>query len=78
MNTFNNHDRAERARVALQTYIEARGEVFEESSIEIVDLITDLLHLTANLDQGFDPIESTLRLARMHYDAESADEGGAA
>jgi hypothetical protein len=59
MNTFDNHDRAERARVALQTYIEAGGETFEESSSEIVDLIADLLHLTANLDEGLDPIEST-------------------
>ena len=77
MNTFDNRDRAERARSALQAYIEARGEAFENSSSEIVDLIADLLHLTAALDEGFDPIDSTLRLARMHFEAERAEEGGA-
>ena len=77
MNTFDNRDRAERARRALQAYIEGRGEVFENSSSEIADLIADLLHLTADLDEGFDPIDSTLRLARMHFEAERAEEGGA-
>jgi hypothetical protein len=78
MNTYDNRDRAERARGALQAYIEARGEAFENSSSEIVDLIADLLHLTADLDEGFEPIDSTLRLARMHFEAECAEEGGAA
>jgi hypothetical protein len=77
MNTFDNRDRAERARTALQAYIEARREAFENSSSEIVDLIADLLHLTADLDEGFDPIDSTIRLARMHFEAERAEQGGA-
>ena len=77
MTTYDNHDRAERARTALQAYIEARGEALEDSSSEIVDLIADLLHLAADLDEGFDPIDSTLRLARMHFEAEHAEEGGA-
>jgi hypothetical protein len=58
-------------------YIEARGAAFDDSSTEIVDLIADLLHLTATIDQGFDPIDSTLRLARMHFEAERAEGGGA-
>lgn len=78
MTTCDNRDRAERARTVLQAYIEDRGEVFENSSSEITDLIADLLHLAADLDEGFDPIESTLRLARMHFEAEHAEEGGAA
>ena len=77
MNTYDNRDRAERARTALQAYIEARGEAFENSSTEIVDLIADLLHLAADLDGGFDPIDSTIRLARMHFEAERREEGGA-
>jgi hypothetical protein len=77
MPTYDNRDRAERARNALEAYIEARGEAFENSSTEIVDLIADLLHLTADLDEGLDPIDSTLRLARMHFEAERAEEGGA-
>jgi hypothetical protein len=75
--TFDNRDRADRARTALQAYIEARGETFENSSSEITDLIADLLHLAADLDEGFDPIESTIHLARMHFEAERAEEGGA-
>jgi hypothetical protein len=65
-----NNTRAERARTALQQYIEAKGEVFEDSSSEIADLITDLLHLTVRIDQGDRPIESALRLARLHFEAE--------
>jgi hypothetical protein len=65
-----NQERADRAETALQQYIEAKGEVFEKSSSEIADLIADLLHLTARLDEGDDPAESTLRLAKMHFDAE--------
>ena len=78
MTTYDNRDRAERARNALHAYIEARGEAFENSSSEITDLIADLLHLAADLDEGVDPIDSTIRLARMHFDAERAEEGGAA
>jgi hypothetical protein len=76
MRTYDNHDRAERARNALEAYIEDRGDAFENSSTEIVDLIADLLHLTAELDEGLDPIDSTLRRARMHFEAEHAEDGG--
>ena len=65
-----NADRAERARTALRQYVEARGEVFEDSSSEIADLIADPLHLTVRIDQGDDPVESALRLARLHFEAE--------
>ena len=30
----------------------------------------DFLHLVAEIDEGYEPIESTLRLARMHFEAE--------
>ena len=65
-----NDNRAARAQSVLQAYVEAKGEVFENSSSEIADLIADLLHLTVRIDQGDDPVDSTLRLARMHFDAE--------
>ncbi|PZR93897.1 MAG: hypothetical protein DLM68_00385 [Hyphomicrobiales bacterium] len=68
-----NETRAQRAESALQNYVEAKGETYEASSSEIADLVADLLHLSASLDEGDDPIESTLRLARMHFDAEQAD-----
>ena len=67
-NTYNNQDCAERARHALQAYVESKGERFENNSSEIIDLITDLLHLAADLDE--DPIADVLRMARMHYEAE--------
>jgi len=65
-----NETRADRASAALRDYVTAKREVFENSSSEIADLIADLLHLAARLDEGDDPIDSTLRLARMHFDAE--------
>lgn len=67
--------RADRASVALEQYVTAKGDPFEKNSSEIADLIADLLHLTARLDEGDDPIESTLRLARIHYEAECDEEG---
>ena len=72
--TTSNDTRAERAQAALQSYVEAKGEVFENSSSEIADLIADLLHLAARLSEGEanpeDTVERCLRLARMHFDAE--------
>jgi hypothetical protein len=59
-----------RAAKTLRAYIEARGEVFENSSADAADLIADLLHLVVAIDNGDDPVESTLRLARMHFDAD--------
>lgn len=68
--TTSNDIRAERAQAALQSYVEAKGEVFENSSSEIADLVADLLHLTVRIDQGHDPVDSTLRLAMLHFHAE--------
>jgi len=65
-----NETGAGRARAALEQYVRVRGEAFENSSSEIADLIADLLHLAVRIDQGGDPVESTLRLARLHFDAE--------
>ena len=76
MTDITNEQRAERARAALEHYVTSLGEVFENSSSEIADLIADCLHLAVELDEGDDPIESTLRLARIHYDAEVAEELG--
>jgi hypothetical protein len=69
-----NESRAGRARTALQHYVAAKGQVFENNSSEIADLITDLLHLSIRIDQGDDPVESTPRVARMHFDAEHGNE----
>jgi hypothetical protein len=71
-----NEARADRAHEALRQYVEAKREVFERSSSEIADLIADLLHLAARLDEGDNPIDSTLFLARMHFDAERVEEDG--
>jgi hypothetical protein len=72
-----NETRAQRAENALRYYVEAKGEMFENSSSEIAELIADLLHLTMQLDQGEEPVESTLRLARLHFEVEceGAEEG---
>lgn len=76
MTDITNEQRAERARVALEQYVISRGEVFENSSSEITDLIADLLHLAEHTDEGDDPVESTLFLARMHYEAEITESPG--
>jgi len=75
-----NDGRAQRAETALREYVEAKGEVFERSSSEIADLMADLLHFAVRLDEGDDPVTSTLRLARLHFDAEhgTPEEEGAA
>ena len=76
-----NDTRAERARIALQSYVEAKGEVFENSSSEIADLMADLLHLAVRTDEGEVAVVSAVRLARLHFDAEhenpEEDEGAA-
>ena len=76
MSDITNEERAERARAALEQYVSAKGEAFEDSSSEIADLMADLLHLAVRLDEGDDAVQSTLRLAVLHYEAESADECG--
>ena len=82
MTDISNAARAERAENALRHYIEARGEVFENSSSEIADLIADLLHLAATMDGGETEDESTveavLHLAQLHYEAETDEEREAA
>ena len=65
-----NDTRAERAKSALQSYVEAKGEVFESSDSEIAELIADLLHLAVRTEEGEEAVERCLRLARIHFDAE--------
>jgi hypothetical protein len=45
-----NQRRAQRAYAALRDYVIAKGEIFEESSAEIVDLITDSFLLSGETD----------------------------
>jgi hypothetical protein len=79
-----NEMRAERAEDALTAYVEAKGEVFENSRSEIADLIADLLHLLARdhtpekvvMAWQEDIIRSTLDLAQMHFEAEQEDPEG--
>ena len=80
--TVSNETRAERAENVLRSYIEAKGEVFENDRSEIADLIADLLHLLARdhtpqevvMPWQEDVIQSTLDLAQLHFDAERCGE----
>jgi hypothetical protein len=68
-------NRAARAAEILEAYAVAKGEAFEASTDEIVDLIADLLHLSAKYaaEDGGDVesyIEKALRVSRMHFDSE--------
>jgi hypothetical protein len=65
--TTGNDMRAERAQAALQCYVEAKGEVFENSASEIADL----LHLAVRIDDRDNGPTSVLRLAQIHFDAEN-------
>lgn len=58
-------ERAERAQYALDAYAENKGE---DPADCFTDLLADLLHLAAR--EGRD-VEAELRMARMHYEAES-------
>ena len=70
MSETSNETRAQRAENALREYVEAKGEVFENSSSEIAELIADLLHHVVRIDQGDNAVESTLHLARCHFNDE--------
>jgi hypothetical protein len=82
MTDISNATRAKRAENALRFYIEAIGEVFENSSSEVADLIADLLHLATTMDGGETEDESTVQavldLAQLHYEAETDEEKEAA
>ncbi len=71
----NNTIRSARAAETLEAYVSAKGEDFEASTVEITDLIADLLHLAAHYaaEDGGEAeayVDQSLRLARMHFDAE--------
>ena len=71
---LSNLTRAERAQAALLFYVEAKGEVFENSSSEIADLIADLLHLAVwHGEFAEEPEERVIGLARLHFEAEQDD-----
>jgi hypothetical protein len=71
---LSNLTRAARAQAALRSYIEAKGEVFENSNSEIADLIADLLHLAVWIGEIIEELsERVLGLARLHFEAEQDD-----
>jgi len=61
-----NKDRAERARKALEVYVELNCND-DDPSASITDLVTDLIHLTDEYSLAFDDITD---MAWMHYGAE--------
>lgn len=67
-----NHERANRARVALRTHVKASSEQYEESLDEITDLITNLLHLKTQMVEAGEDDSDVLASAKMHHEAEQA------
>ena len=68
-----NKDRVERARKGLKFYqTKALGESGALDEGTLVDLLTDLMHLS-DADSDF-PFEQSLTTAAMHHTAEVADE----
>lgn len=63
-----NKDRIETARKALLRFMKATGQDFRKEKQEgIVDLVANILHLSASLN--FNP-DDILRISKMHFDAE--------
>ena len=56
-----------RAEVALEQYIEARGEVFEGHNGSIADFIADLLHL-AHEKGGSEAVKSVLHSGQLRFE----------
>lgn len=70
-----NERRRERAREALKSYIEGRGEVFEHSLADMSDLIADLCHLAMVSDEKLSPwdashADSIIRMGQLHFSEE--------
>ena len=65
---MSNITRANRAKKLIAQYDEIKGEDFDEYGTEIVDIITDMLHLAKR--QKLDT-EVVLRTALYHFEAES-------
>lgn len=63
-----NAARAWRARKALRTYVEAKNEQLDNSTLQITELIADLLHLLASIDPEQSTVNHTLRRARLLFD----------
>lgn len=74
-NEISTDTRADRAEMALRTYIESKGEVFEENTDEVGDLIADLLHLAERYDgPQVDHFQWLMDRAKGHYDTERIDQ----
>lgn len=73
---WDNKERATLAESILRNYAKGRGELFDGSVLEVVDLIADLLHFAAARGNGANVIDAILKTARMHFDAEHYGEDG--
>ena len=81
MSTKDNKARVERARNMLRDYVEKQlGEKYEESEDEIIDLVTDLRHLAADVSKEQEAegyridFEEVIRMSEVNFDAETEDE----
>ena len=65
MFTIDNETRAERARVALRTYVEDNYDETYEDWAYVTDLLVDLMHLV-----GPEEFNKSLLMSQIHYHAE--------
>jgi hypothetical protein len=66
MDALNNDDRAERAKVALQIYLEEW-----DARTGVVDLLSDLMHYCNREDVDF---EGCIEMSTVHFNAEFDEE----
>ena len=71
-----NDERAERAAAVLEQYKTDMGERYHRDESEIVDLVTDLLHLAEMLNRSTkedDAAQGIIDMALMHFRAETTN-----
>ncbi len=67
-----NDERSERAKQVLEMYAVQFGDPYDPSGT-LIDVLTDLMHLvTREPDLGLE-FESSLRMARFHFEAETEE-----
>lgn len=65
-----NDERAQRARTVLELYAVQFGDPYDPRGT-LIDVLTDLMHLIAKEPELGLEFESSLKMARFHFEAEA-------
>ncbi len=67
-----NEERAERAREVLKIYAVQFGDPYDPRGT-LIDVLTDLMHLEAREPELSLEFDSSLKMAKFHFEAETED-----